>query len=139
MARNLVNIFHPLEDSVKILLKLLQFFVPFESILPQRGSRAGNSVQFPQSAASPICAGLHKCTTLKIQKNTNTNTNTNAIQNTIRNVVRKKRNYVEKNLKLGGNLSQQRGGVTYSQRNCFLWGQNCDFLVKTKIVPEVPK
>ena len=69
LARNLDNLFHLLEDSVNILLKLIQFFVPFESILPQPGSRAGNSVQFPQSAASPICAGLHKCTTLKIQKN----------------------------------------------------------------------
>ena len=38
-----------------------------------------------------------------------------------------------------GKHSQQRGGVTYSQRNCFLWGQNCDFLVKTKNVPEVLK
>ena len=114
MARNLDNLFHLLEDSVKILLKLLQFFVPFESILPQPGSRAGNSVQFPQSAASPICAGLHKCTTLKIQKNTNTNTNTNAIQNTIRNVVRKKTGLCGKNSQTGGRGLTQTHSIFFS-------------------------
>ena len=38
-----------------------------------------------------------------------------------------------------GNFPKKGGGVTYSQRNCFLWGQNCDFLVKTTNVPEVLK
>ena len=47
-------------------------------------------------------------------------------------------------VKKNGNMwetfpTEGMGGVTYSQRNCFLWGQNCDFLVKTKNVPEVLK
>ena len=45
-------------------------------------------------------------------------------------------------VKKNGNMWETfptEGGVTYSQRNCFLWGQNCDFLVKTKNVPEVLK
>ena len=45
-------------------------------------------------------------------------------------------------VKKNGNMWETfptEGGVTYSQRNCFLWGQNCDFLVKTKNIPEVLK
>ena len=58
MARNLDNLFHLLEDSVKILLKLLQFFAQLSPYCPSV-DLVQATVQFPQSAASPICAGLH--------------------------------------------------------------------------------